>query len=142
MKQVLLLHGPNLNMTGIREKGVYGNETLEDINQSLSEYAEQNGILLEIIQSNYEGGLIEAIHRAYGAKDAIIINPGALTHYSYALRDALAAVQIPTIEVHLSNIHQREEFRHVSVTAPVCKGQICGFGKWGYVAALDLVNRL
>lgn len=142
MKQVLLLHGPNLNMTGIREKGVYGNETLEDINRNLSEYAEQNGILLEIIQSNYEGELIEAIHRAYGAKDAIIINPGALTHYSYALRDALAAVQIPTIEVHLSNIHQREEFRHVSVTAPVCKGQICGFGKWGYIAALDLVNRL
>lgn len=142
MKQVLLLHGPNLNMTGIREKGIYGNETLEDINRSLSEYAEQNGIALEIIQSNYEGELVEAIHRAYGTKDAIIMNPGALTHYSYALRDALAAVQIPAIEVHLSNIHQREEFRHVSVTAPVCKGQICGFGKWGYFAALDLVNRL
>ncbi len=142
MKQVLLLHGPNLNMTGIREKGVYGNETLEDMNRALTEYATQQNIALEIFQSNHEGELIDKIHEAYGKKDAIIINPGALTHYSYALRDALAAVGLPAIEVHLSNIHQREEFRHTSVTAPVCKGQICGFGKWGYFAALDLVNRL
>lgn len=142
MKQILLLHGPNLNMTGIRETGVYGQETLENINRELTAYAETQQIALEIFQSNHEGELIDKIHQAYGTKDGIIINPGAYTHYSYAIRDALAAVQLPAIEVHLSNIHQREEFRHTSVTAPVCVGQICGFGKWGYMAALDLVNRL
>lgn len=142
MKQILLLHGPNLNMTGIRERDIYGAETLEDINRELLEYAEKQGIFLEIFQSNHEGTLIDRIHQAYGTKDAIVINPGAYTHYSYAIRDAIASVHLPAVEVHLSNIHQREEFRHTSVIAPVCRGQICGFGKWGYFAALDLVNRL
>ena len=142
MKQVLLLHGPNLNMTGVRERDVYGVETLEDINRALWKHAEQLGMVLEIFQSNYEGELIDRIHQSYGTKDAIVMNPGAYTHYSFAIRDAIAAVQVPTVEVHLSNIHQREEFRHTSVIAPVCIGQICGFGKWGYFAALELVNRL
>lgn len=142
MKRILLLHGPNLNMTGVREREIYGAETLEDINEELLQYAKELGVELEIFQSNHEGALIDRIHQAYGNKDAIVINPGAYTHYSYAIRDAIAAVCLPAVEVHLSNIHQREEFRHTSVIAPVCKGQICGFGKWGYFAALELVNRL
>lgn len=142
MKRILLLHGPNLNMTGVREREIYGAETLEDINEELLQYAKELGVELEIFQSNHEGVLIDRIHQAYGTKDAIVINPGAYTHYSYAIRDAVAAVCLPAVEVHLSNIHQREEFRHTSVIAPVCKGQICGFGKWGYFAALELVNRL
>ena len=142
MKRILLLHGPNLNMTGVREREIYGAETLEDINEELLQYAKELGVELEIFQSNHEGALIDRIHQAYGTKDAIVINPGAYTHYSYAIRDAVAAVCLPAVEVHLSNIHQREEFRHTSVIAPVCKGQICGFGKWGYFAALELVNRL
>lgn len=142
MKRILLLHGPNLNMTGVREREIYGAETLEDINEELLQYAKELGVELEIFQSNHEGALIDRIHQAYGTKDAIVINPGAYTHYSYAIRDAIAAVCLPAVEVHLSNIHQREEFRHTSVIAPVCKGQICGFGKWGYFAALELVNRL
>lgn len=142
MKRILLLHGPNLNMTGVREREIYGAETLEDINEELLQYAKELGVELEIFQSNHEGALIDRIHQAYGTKDAIVINPGAYTHYSYAIRDAIAAVCLPAVEVHLSNIHQREEFRHTSVIAPVCNGQICGFGKWGYFAALELVNRL
>ena len=142
MKRILLLHGPNLNLTGVREREIYGAETLEDINEELLQYAKELGVELEIFQSNHEGALIDRIHQAYGTKDAIVINPGAYTHYSYAIRDAVAAVCLPAVEVHLSNIHQREEFRHTSVIAPVCKGQICGFGKWGYFAALELVNRL
>ncbi|MDY4975528.1 MAG: type II 3-dehydroquinate dehydratase [Clostridia bacterium] len=142
MKRILLLHGPNLNMTGVREREIYGAETLEDINEELLQYAKELGVELEIFQSNHEGALIDRIHQAYGTKDAIVINPGAYTHYSYAIRDAIAAVCLPAVEVHLSNIHQREEFRHTSVIAPVCKGQICGFGKWGYFAALELVNRI
>lgn len=142
MKKILLLHGPNLNMTGIREQAVYGGETLEDINRELEEYAQRSGLDLEIFQSNHEGALIDKIHQAYGKKDGIVINPGAYTHYSYAIRDSVAAVSIPTIEVHLSNVYQREEFRHASVIAPVCRGQICGFGKLGYFAALDLVKQL
>ena len=139
MKKVVLIHGPNLNMTGIREQGVYGAETLDDINQWLLSYAKEKGIELSILQSNLEGEIIDAIHRTYGKADALVINPGAYTHYSYAIRDAIKAVAVPAVEVHLSNIHAREEFRSKSVIAPVCLGQICGFGKQGYRLALDVV---
>ncbi len=139
MKKVVLIHGPNLNMTGIREQGVYGAETLDDINQWLLSYAKEKGIELSILQSNSEGEIIDAIHRTYGKADALVINPGAYTHYSYAIRDAIKAVAVPAVEVHLSNIHAREEFRSKSVIAPVCLGQICGFGKQGYRLALDVV---
>ena len=139
MKKVVLIHGPNLNMTGIREQGVYGSKTLEDINQWLSSYAKEKEIELTILQSNSEGEIIDAIHRTYGKADALVINPGAYTHYSYAIRDAIKADAVPAVEVHLSNIHAREEFRSNSVIAPVCLGQICGFGKLGYRLALDVV---
>ncbi|MEX2461985.1 MAG: type II 3-dehydroquinate dehydratase [Paenibacillaceae bacterium] len=136
MKKVLILHGPNLNMLGVREPGVYGTVTLETINLNLMQLAKQQALELEIVQSNHEGELIDHIHRAYGAKDGILINPGAFTHYSYAIRDALSSVSLPTVEVHLSNIHQREAFRHQSVIAPVVVGQIAGFGAYSYELGL------
>lgn len=136
MKQVLILNGPNLNMLGIRDPAVYGSDTLESIENNLRRVAETIGVSLQFLQSNHEGVLIDAIHGAYGHVDGILINPGAFTHYSYAIRDALAAVSIPTVEVHLSNIHKREEFRHHSVTAPVVVGQITGFGAYGYEIGL------
>jgi 3-dehydroquinate dehydratase-2 len=136
MKKVLVLHGPNLNMLGIREPGVYGSVTLEAINQNLNQMAKQHAMELDIVQSNHEGELIDQIHRAFGIKDGIMINPGAFTHYSYAIRDALSSVSLPTIEVHLSNIHSRESFRHRSVIAPVVTGQIAGFGAYSYELGL------
>ncbi|OPH60938.1 type II 3-dehydroquinate dehydratase [Paenibacillus ferrarius] len=136
MKKVLVLNGPNLNMLGVREPGVYGTSSLPVIIQSLTEIAEGLSVELESFQSNHEGDIIDKIHEAFGTKDGILINPGAFTHYSYAIRDALAAVQLPTIEVHLSNIHKREEFRHHSVIAPVVIGQICGLGPQGYELGL------
>lgn len=136
MKKFLILNGPNLNMLGVREPGVYGGESYDALCRRLRDYAAARGAEADCFQSNHEGELIDAIHRANGAYDAIIINPGALTHYSYALLDALKAVQVPAIEVHISNVHQREEFRHRSVTAPACVGQICGLGFYGYEAAM------
>jgi 3-dehydroquinate dehydratase II len=136
MKKVLVLHGPNLNMLGIREPGVYGSDTLESINLKLMQAAKQHDMELEIFQSNHEGELIDQIHQALGVKDGIVINPGAFTHYSYALRDAISSVSLPVIEVHLSNIHQREPFRHQSVIAPVVIGQIAGFGAYSYELGL------
>jgi 3-dehydroquinate dehydratase-2 len=143
MKKVLVLHGPNLNMLGIREPGVYGSVTLEAINQNLYQLAKQHAMELEIVQSNHEGELIDQIHRAFGVKDGIVINPGAFTHYSYAIRDAVSSVNLPTIEVHLSNILSRESFRHQSVIAPVVVGQIAGFGAYSYeLGLLALVQHL
>ncbi|TXK71869.1 type II 3-dehydroquinate dehydratase [Paenibacillus sp. N3.4] len=136
MKKVLLINGPNLNMLGVREPGVYGTLSLEAIIQSLNKLAESLSIELACFQSNHEGEIIDQIHAAFGTKDGILMNPGAFTHYSYAIRDALSAVQLPTVEVHISNIHKREEFRHHSVTAPVVIGQICGFGAQSYELGL------
>ncbi|MFN3926829.1 MAG: type II 3-dehydroquinate dehydratase [Pseudanabaenaceae cyanobacterium] len=126
--EILVLHGPNLNLLGGREPKIYGKTTLNHINQLLLADAQELGANLEILQSNYEGVLIDAIHKAIGAKQGILINPAGLTHTSVALRDAIAAVELPTVEVHLSNIYRREEFRHHSYIAPVAIGQISGFG--------------
>ncbi|MFR5601037.1 MAG: type II 3-dehydroquinate dehydratase [Lachnospiraceae bacterium] len=136
--KLLVLNGPNLNFLGIREKGIYGTEDYGYLVQMLEEKARNDGHELEVFQSNYEGALIDKIQEAYGnGTQGIIINPGAFTHYSYAVRDALASVQIPIVEVHISNVHKREEFRHTSVTAPVCTGQIVGLGLKGYALAMD-----
>lgn len=139
-KKVLLLLGPNLNLVGIREKEIYGETAADAIEQSVVAYGKEIGIEVDVYQSNWEGAIIDKIHEARTKYDAVIINPGALTHYSYAIRDAIAGVSIPFIEVHMSNIHTREEFRHKSVTAPVCVGQIAGFGANGYNMALDYIK--
>ena len=141
-KKVLVLLGPNLNMVGVREKGVYGDETAESINLQIMEEAKKHNYECEIFQSNWEGALIDKIHGAKGVYDGVVINAGALTHYSYALRDAIACVWIPFVEVHMSNFHAREEFRHTSVIAPVCAGQIAGFGKQSYFLALSALESL
>ncbi len=139
--KLLVLNGPNLNFLGIREKGVYGTEDYGCLVWMLKEKAEREGHELEVFQSNYEGGLIDKIQEAYyNGTEGIIINPGAFTHYSYAVRDALASVEIPKIEVHISNVHKREEFRHTSVTAPVCTGQVVGLGLKGYLLAMDYLT--
>lgn len=139
--RLLVINGPNLNFLGIREKGIYGTEDYEYLTGMLQEKARAEGHELEIFQSNCEGEIIDRIQAAYRQKtEGIIINPGAYTHYSYAIRDALASVSIPIIEVHISNVHKREEFRHVSVTAPVCTGQIVGLGLKGYVLAMDYLT--
>ncbi len=136
MANILVLHGPNLNLLGLREPEVYGRTTLADINQSLQEMAKQRGATLRVLQSNHEGGLIDAIHEARAWTNAILINPGGYTHTSVALRDAISAVALPCVEVHLSNIYKREEFRHHSYISPVALGTIAGFGWRSYILGL------
>lgn len=135
-KNILVIQGPNLNLTGEREKGVYGNETYDSINTQIMESAESVGFTCNIFQSNHEGAIIDKIQEARLNCDGIIINAGAYTHYSYAIRDAIASIKIPCIEVHMSNIYGREDFRSKSVIAPVCAGHIAGFGKKGYFLAI------
>ena len=137
MKKILILNGPNINMLGVREKSVYGTATYEDLCKMIRYKAKELQIEVEIKQSNSEGQLVDWIQQCYGTKDGIIMNPGAYTHYSVAILDALKSVNVPAIEVHISNIHQREEFRHHCVTTAGCIGQICGLGLQGYLLALD-----
>lgn len=139
--KLLVLNGPNINFLGIREKGIYGSEDYESLVQMLEEKANGEGHEIQVFQSNHEGAIIDKIQEAYHqGVEGIIINPGAFTHYSYAVRDALASIEVPKIEVHISNVHKREEFRHVSVTAPVCTGQVVGLGLKGYALAMDYLT--
>lgn len=140
--KILVIQGVNLNMTGIREKGIYGSRTMEEINQGIVRVCQRKNIECETFHSNSEGGIVDKIHASFGKVDGIILNAGAYTHYSYAIRDAIKAVSIPTVEVHMSNIHSREEFRHTSVIAPVCVGQIAGFGEQSYLLAVDALEQL
>lgn len=141
-KKILVIHGPNLNLLGEREPGIYGEDTFDTINQEIVDKGSDLGMECEIFQSNHEGDIIDAIHDARMIYDAIIINAGAYTHYSYAIRDAISAIKIPVVEVHLSNIHARDAFREKSVIAPVCVGQICGFGKASYFTALYALSEV
>ena len=134
----LVINGVNLNLTGKREKSVYGTATLDEINAKIAAFCEKSGDNVEFYQSNIEGELVNKLHEAYLSKrfDGIVFNAGAFTHYSYALRDAIAAIDVPVVEVHMSNVHAREDFRHTSVLSEVCKGVVCGFGANSYIAAL------
>ena len=134
----LVINGVNLNLTGKREKSVYGTATLDEINAKITAYCKENGDEAEFYQSNIEGELVNKLHQAFLEKscDGILLNAGAFTHYSYALRDAIAAIDIPVVEVHMSNVHAREDFRHTSVLSEVCKAVVCGFGAGSYLAAI------
>lgn len=146
MKKVLLIHGPNLNLLGVREPHVYGAVSLPEINRRMELLALDLDVELECFQSNHEGAIVDRIHQAYAFQDGILINPGAFTHYSYAIRDALSSVGLPFVEVHLSNIHAREPFRHQSVMAALAIGQISGFGPFSYELGLralcDALHRM
>lgn len=137
MKKILVIHGPNLNLLGQREIDVYGKVTIDDINDDLKKLAKAKKTALTIVQSNHEGEIVELIGKSKGRYGAILINPAAYTHTSVAIRDAISAVNVPTVEVHLSNIYAREEFRRTSLISAVAKGQICGFGKMSYVLGLE-----
>ena len=137
MKTILIIHGPNLNLLGKREPEVYGSMTLDELNQMMKEKGE--GHNLEFFQSNHEGEIIDRLHEAREKADGVIINPGAYTHYSYAIRDAIASIEVPTIEVHLSDINKREEFRKISVIKEVCLKQISGLGADSYLQALNIL---
>ncbi|MDR0914981.1 MAG: type II 3-dehydroquinate dehydratase [Oscillospiraceae bacterium] len=142
MKKVLVLMGPNLNLTGKRQPQIYGAATADDINAQIVAAAKELGQSAEVFQTNHEGVLVDKLHWAADNCDAVILNAGALTHYSFALRDAVAAVNVPVVEVHMSNIYAREEFRHTSVISAVCAGTICGFGVNSYILALNAVKGL
>lgn len=135
--KILVLNGPNMNLLGIREPNLYGCETLQSIEDALMQYGKEKNIDIECFQSNHEGVLIDKLHSAIGEFSGIVYNPAAHTHYSYAIRDAIAAIKIPVIEVHMTNIFEREDFRHISVTAEVCAAQIAGRGSKGYFEAVD-----
>ncbi len=140
MKKILVIHGPNLHLLGQREKDIYGTVTLEEINDKLKQVAKRHAVHLKIVQSNHEGEIVETIGKAkHDRFKAILINPAAYTHTSIAIRDALLAVNLPTVEVHLSNIHSREDFRKNSMVAPVSHGQIIGFGYYSYILGLEAV---
>lgn len=136
--KILVMNGVNLNLTGKREKSVYGTATLDEINEKIAVFCKENGDNVEFYQSNVEGELVNKLHEAFLEKrfDGIVFNAGAYTHYSYALRDAIAAIDIPVVEVHMSNVHAREDFRKKSVLSEVCKGVVCGFGANSYLAAI------
>ena len=142
MANVLVLHGPNLNLLGVREPSMYGDKTLEEINKAITEEAQRLGLTVRIIQSNHEGELVDAIQQAYGWAQAIILNPAGYTHTSVVLRDVIQAVRLPTIEVHLTNISAREEFRQRSAIAAACVGQISGFRWVSYLLALQAAKHL
>lgn len=141
MIKILVLNGPNLNFLGIREPSVYGSETLDDINEYIDKYADNNGIECYFFQSNSEGDLIDAIQSVYYDFDGCILNAGAYTHYSYAIRDAIASIGKPVIEVHMSDINKREDFRKVSVIREVCRESVIGHGKDSYILALDAIKK-
>lgn len=139
--KIMVINGPNLNMLGIREKGIYGTKNYSDICEFIKEEGKNRGHEISLYQSNLEGEIINFIQKAYFENyEGIVINPGAFTHYSYAIHDAIKGVDIPTVEVHLSNVHAREEFRKISVTAPACIGQISGFGEVGYILAMEALS--
>jgi len=144
--KVVVIQGPNLNMLGMREQNIYGPMKLDDIHAQMEGVAKQNNMEIEFFQSNLEGEIVDRLQECLGDADGIIINPAAYTHTSIAIRDAIAAIQIPTVEVHLSNIYQREEFRHTSLTAPVCAGQISGFGPFSYhlamISIIQIMNEI
>lgn len=141
MRRIFVIHGPNLNLLGKRKTEVYGNLTLNDINKKIKAFSKENNIAVNIIQSNNEGDIINAIHNA-GNAHGIVMNPGGYTHTSVAIRDAIEGVGVPVVEVHISNIYAREEFRHKSVTAPVCNGQITGLGWLGYILAIEYLMKM
>jgi len=142
MKKILILNGPNLDLTGRRETGVYGAENLDEINRRVAGHASSLGLECDFFQSNCEGALIDRIHTVLTDYDGCVINAGAYTHYSYAIRDAISAVKKPFVEVHMSNVHAREDFRHGSVISAVCAGQIAGFGRASYTLALSALKEL
>ena len=140
MKHILVMNGPNLNLLGMREPGVYGTDTYEAVCDRIRDHAAARQMQVDFFQSNSEGALIDQLHAAMGTYDGVVLNAGAYTHY--AIRDAIAAIRLPVVEVHMSNIHAREEFRHTSVIAPVCKGQIAGFGANSYLLALEALEAI
>ena len=142
MKKILVIHGPNLNLLGEREPGVYGGDSYEAVNDAIIVRARKCDMQCEVFQSNHEGEIIDTLHIARKNYDGVILNAGAYTHYSYAIRDAISAIKIPVVEVHMSNIHAREEFRHHSVISSVCAGQIAGFGKASYLLAVDALAEI
>ena len=140
--RILVIHGPNLNLLGEREPGIYGKNDLAHVNGAILTRAKELGVECEVFQSNHEGEILDRLHEARHAFDGVVLNAGAYTHYSYAIRDALASVEIPKVEVHISDITSREEFRKISVTAPVCNKQIYGQGLDGYLQAIDFLREI
>ena len=139
MKKILLVNEPNLNMLGVRDPAIYGSDTLAAIEAMVVAYGAEHGAQVDCFQSNHEGALVDKLHEAHGRYDGIVYNPGAHTHYSYALHDAVECIDVPVVEIHISDISQREEFRRISVIAPACVAQVKGLGKEGYLRALDIL---